>query len=144
MKIPAIILDCDGTIMNIWHRRKDFDKKKFKEFMSKMHLDTPNEFCTRIIDKFKNDHSILLVTGRNEEYREVTEQWLNKYDIYYDRLLMRQDNDHTKDSEVKTLIYNEILKDTYEVLFVIDDRQQVVNAWRELGLVCLQCDVGDY
>jgi DNA transposition AAA+ family ATPase len=32
----------------------------------------------------------------------------------------------------------------YNVRFAIDDRDRVVDAWRDLGLVCLQCAPGDF
>ena len=34
--------------------------------------------------------------------------------------------------------------DKYNVAFVLDDRDQVVRVWRDLGLTCLQVDYGDF
>lgn len=36
------------------------------------------------------------------------------------------------------------IKDKYDVLFAIDDRSSVVDMWRDLGLVCLQCAEGAF
>ncbi len=41
-------------------------------------------------------------------------------------------------------IYEEHIKAKYDILLAIADRQQVVDMWREQGLVCLQCDKGDF
>jgi len=145
VKRKAIIFDIDGTLANIWHRRKDFDKKHFDVFMSKMDKDTVNLWCKTLMVAMGYMHyDILLVTGRGEEWRETTENWLQENEIYCDRLFMRPAANNEKDSLIKTQIYNQLIKDEYEILFVVDDRQQVVDSWRELGLVCLQCDVGDY
>ena len=45
---------------------------------------------------------------------------------------------------IKKEIYRHLIKPYYDVLFAIDDRQQVVDLWRDEGLVCLQCAKGDY
>ena len=59
-------------------------------------------------------------------------------------LLMRKDNDDRKDSIVKKEIYDNEILGKYNVLFVLDDRDQVVKLWRSLGLVCLQVANGDF
>jgi hypothetical protein len=41
-------------------------------------------------------------------------------------------------------LYDTFVKDNYKVLLVLDDRDQVVRMWRELGLTCFQVDYGDF
>jgi len=41
-------------------------------------------------------------------------------------------------------IYEENIKGRYEVLFVLDDRNRVVDFWRSIGLICLQVAPGDF
>jgi hypothetical protein len=31
-----------------------------------------------------------------------------------------------------------------DILFAVDDRQQVVDMWRRNGITCLQCDEGQF
>ena len=47
---------------------------------------------------------------------------------------MRKDEDLTKDSKIKQAMYEDNLKWKYNVEFVIDDRPQVVDMRRSLGL----------
>ena len=59
--------------------------------------------------------------------------------IIYDELhLVRKDRDYTPDYELK-LSWLRAYPDKDKILFVIDDRQRCVDAWRAEGLVCLQC-----
>ena len=37
-----------------------------------------------------------------------------------------------------------LIKDKYQVDYVLDDRNQVVEMWRSLGLTCLQVADGDF
>lgn len=57
---------------------------------------------------------------------------------------MRPEGDERKDSIVKQEIYEKYIKDRYNVRFVLDDRNQVVDMWREVGLKVLQVAPGDF
>jgi hypothetical protein len=57
---------------------------------------------------------------------------------------MRKTSDMRKDAVVKEEIYNENILDKYNVLLVLDDRNQVVDFWRSKGLTCFQVAPGDF
>ncbi|MFN8577784.1 MAG: hypothetical protein U0354_13080 [Candidatus Sericytochromatia bacterium] len=59
-------------------------------------------------------------------------------------LLWREIPDMRKDSIVKKKFLLTHIKDKYYIEFILDDRIQVVDMWRELGLTCLQVDYGDF
>ena len=58
-------------------------------------------------------------------------------------MFMRPKDDYRKDSLVKKEIYNNELS-KYNVLFVYDDRNQVVDMWRELGVKVFQVEPGNF
>jgi hypothetical protein len=45
---------------------------------------------------------------------------------------------------VKLELFDEHIRDQYDVQFVLDDRNQVVDMWRQLGLTCLQVGPGAF
>ena len=149
-KKKAIIVDLDGTLANVEHRRHFLKETPpdWRSFNESMVTDTVNEWCHTLMKRMQGGtyggRSILLVSGRGEEYRPHTEDWLEELIIDYDKLLMRPAGDFRADEIIKREIYEEKIKDFYDVLFVIDDRSKVVKMWRSLGLVCLQCCEGDY
>jgi hypothetical protein len=57
---------------------------------------------------------------------------------------MRSAGDMRKDSIVKEEIYRQEILGRYNVWFVLDDRNQVVDMWRLLGLRCLQVAPGNF
>ena len=58
---------------------------------------------------------------------------------------MRSEGDHRKDSIIKEELYNIYVKGLYNVKLVLDDRNVVVDLWRnKLGLTCLQIDYGNF
>jgi len=143
----AIIVDIDGTLADVEHRVHHVrqEPKNWRAFNQAMDLDILNPWCRDLILAMKNQQTdILLVTGRDEDYRIKTEQWLKKNNVPFNHLWMRQASDYRGDDIVKKEIYDIEIKPNYQVLFVVDDRQSVVKMWRSIGLVCLQCDWGDF
>ena len=57
---------------------------------------------------------------------------------------MRAAGDDRKDEIIKREIYNREIKPAFDVLCVLDDRDQVVRMWRAMGLTCLQVAPGDF
>jgi FMN phosphatase YigB (HAD superfamily) len=146
MKKKAIIVDLDGTLADITHRRKfvEGQKKDWKNFNRNIIADEINGWCREIIRRMIHDHHVLLVSGRTDELRQETLEWLKKHDVPFTELMMRKHNDHRDDTVVKREIYEGRIRPSFDVLFVIDDRAKVVRMWREAGLICLQCDWGEF
>lgn len=150
-KLNAIIVDLDGTACDTTHRQHFMQKKPkdWKGFYAGIKDDPPNEWCMEIIRRFCLTHEIIFVSGRPSEYKPQTVEWIMRQFPFINglrdfRLHMRLTGDYRKDSVVKTEIYKSVIEPHYKIFFCIDDRQQVVDAWRALGLTCLQCAPGDF
>lgn len=133
---PAIICDIDGTLAKM-SGRSPYDWKRVGE-------DAVNMPIYNIYAEYYGKATLILLSGRNSVCRPETEEWLSRNEIVYDYLYMRAENDDRKDWIVKEEIYRNHIQGKYNVLFVLDDRNQVVEMWREKGLVCLQVDDGDF
>jgi hypothetical protein len=144
----AVLFDIDGTLANIEHRRANLTKSPpdWKAFNAEMGSDVPN---AGVVSLYKalwdaNCYELILVTGRNERSRALTEQWLTWNEIPFSRLLMRADHDFRSDHIIKEELLDLLLSEGKDIIFTVDDRQQVVDMWRRRGITCLQCDVGDF
>lgn len=134
------IFDVDGTLMNVNHRRHHVSgvNKNWKAFNESMVLDTPNEAVFQLAKQ--TDLPVIIVSGRNERHRDVTERQLQSID--YIKLIMRPDDNYEADYEFKESVLN-VLKETgFNVQFVVDDRPSVVQMWRRNGITCF--DVGGF
>ena len=143
----AILVDLDGTLADIEHRvhHVQSDNKNWKAFNDGMHADELNHWCADLVKAMQGEnYKIIFITGRGEATRQMTVEWLEKKSITYDHLYMRPLKDRREDFEVKKEIYEDQIKDDYKVVFVVEDRASVVKMWRSIGLVCLQCDWGDF
>ncbi|MBK26744.1 MAG: hypothetical protein CME70_22275 [Halobacteriovorax sp.] len=143
----AILVDLDGTLADIEHRvhHVQSENKDWKAFNQNMESDSLNQWCADLVKAMRSEnYKIIFITGRGESTRKVTEEWLSSHDISFEHLFMRPLKDRREDFEVKKEIYEKQIKSKYQVVFVVEDRASVVKMWRSIGLVCLQCDWGDF
>lgn len=145
MKPKAIIVDLDGTLCNTDHRQHLVQAKKWNEFYDALVNDPLHEWCAGLIAAMREQgvHA-LLVSGRPDSHWEQTAQWLSSNMPQWDGLFMRKTGDYRKDCIVKEEIYRKDIEPRFEVLFCVDDRKQVVDMWRSIGLTCLQCAEGNF
>lgn len=88
---------------------------------------------------------ILFTSGREDKYRAPTEAFLLQHlpGIPYE-LHMRKTGDMRKDSIIKREMFDNEIRGRYNILFVCDDRNQVVDTWREMGIPCFQVAPGNF
>ena len=149
----AIIVDVDGTLADMRGVRGPFE-------WDKVHLDKPHQ---DIIDLIKDldacgtevpgvadtriglrKYRFIILTGRDGVCKEATGQWLADHGVPCDEFFSRGEGDFRKDSIIKSEIYMDHIRPKYDVKYVIDDRDQVVEMWRSLGLRVLQVAPGNF
>lgn len=128
----VVICDLDGTLC-LLNGRNPYDA-------SMCEYDELNT----VVDSLLFGKAVILCSGREEKYREQTLKFLKNNDINFIKLFMRKTGDYRKDCIIKEEIYNDYIKGKYNVEFVLDDRNQVVEMWRNMGLTCLQVAEGDF
>jgi hypothetical protein len=87
---------------------------------------------------------IIYLSGREDKFRTQTESFLRQNHCPPGPLFMRTAGDYRKDAIIKTEIFDSEVRNKYRVRFVLDDRNQVVEMWRKMGLVCLQVADGAF
>ncbi|MFC3504488.1 AAA family ATPase [Micromonospora krabiensis] len=137
-KRRAVIVDIDGTVA-LMVARSPFDE-------SRVHEDRPNApVIAAVRAMFLTGHDIVFCSGRTDGCREATEKWLmENVGLPYAALHMRAAGDTRKDAVVKRELFDKHIRHEYRVAGVFDDRQQVVDMWRSLGLTVFQVAPGDF
>ena len=141
----AIIVDVDGTIAD--HYTAYGVQIREHHDYGQVINDRPIWTIINLV-KMLHDQGfdILITTGRMDRpgVRQDTEAWLKQYNVPFEKLIMRKDKDFSRDDEAKEKLYEEHIKDKYEIEFVLDDRARVVKMWRKLGLRVLQVAKGEF
>ncbi len=123
------IVDIDWTLAWMKDKRSPYD-------FSKISGDEPNKFLINLMNNLVcGDNDIIILSWREDSCRKETEKWLDDNKVPYKELFMRKAWDNRKDAVVKKEIYENEIKDRYNVVGVFDDREDVVRMWRlELGI----------
>ena len=133
----AWIVDMDGTLARM-NGRSPYDLTRVSE-------DEPVEAVIDIVSALHfGGFAIVVASGREDTCREATEEWLDRYGVPWDDLVMRKAGDHRNDAIVKRELLFEEIAPSWNVRGTIDDRNRVVEMWRELGLTCAQVAPGDF
>lgn len=147
----AIICDLDGTLA-LMGDRSPYDASRCDE------VDRPNP---PVIECVKAMHAkgvqIIFMSGREDKDRAPTERFIEKWVREHDLklwgangrvvphvLFMRATADQRKDAIVKRELFDAHVRGKFNVIFCLDDRNQVVRNWREMGLTVFQVSEGNF
>jgi len=134
----AIMVDIDGTLAHM-HNRSPYDWRN----VDNDHVDPIVKETVRLY--YEADYVVIIMSGRDSVCRPETEEWLiRQHDIRYHHLFMREENDNRKDSVIKLELFEKHVRPNYNIEVVLDDRNQVVDMWRSLGLKVYQVQEGNF
>ena len=131
----CIVVDMDSTLCFNTTKRPWFGEGSTEAMIN----DTPNLGVIKVIEN--QSLPIIVCTGRNKAQQEVTEEWLNKYNIHPKEFYMREDGDYRKGVEIKEELIKQIL-DKYNIAAVLEDCEPIVQRFRDMGLTVLQPNKG--
>ncbi len=134
-KKSCIICDIDGTIAENTGR-SPYDMTRVLE-------DIPIEVIVDLVKTLGKTYTIIMCTGRSEDAKESTERWLQDYKIPFHEVHYRPYKNNEKDFIIKERMWKKISED-FNILFMLDDRNQVVNHARKLGFRVLQVAEGNF
>lgn len=132
----AIIVDIDGTLAHM-DGRSPYDWERVGE-------DLLDENLGRIIHVLGERFRIIVMSGRSEDCREITQEWLRDNHVKYDYLFMRPSRDNRPDTIIKYELFDEYVRGRFNITCVYDDRDSVCALWRRMGLSCYQVAPGNF
>lgn len=136
-KEDAIMVDIDGTLAKM-DGRGPFEWKRVGE-------DVPVWPVIEAVQMYQSlGYKVIIMSGRDSECRDETIKWLDKHLIPWDALFMRPEKDMRKDNIVKHELFWAHVAPWFNVQLVLDDRDQVVKMWRDIGLTVFQVASGAF
>ena len=134
----CVLVDLDGTLA-IKGPRSPFEWHRVGE-------DAPNQPVVDLVRSLDAvGEKIIVLSGRDGVCRAESQEWLDREVVPGLSLIMRPEGDGRRDDVVKLELFNKFIRDRYDVKFVLDDRQRVVDMWRRvLGLTVMQVAPGDF
>jgi phosphatidate phosphatase APP1 len=139
------IFDIDGTIADCSHRIHLLDQKLWREFFARVADDKPIPHILGLAqDLARTGKAIVYVSGRSDECRAETLDWMMHNRAPSGPMFMRAADDHRPDFVVKSELLDKLIASGYQPIMAFDDRNSVVRMWRERGIPCAQVAEGDF
>ena len=136
MKSSVCIFDIDGTLANCDHRLHYVKNKpkNWDAFYSECMSDHVIWPVAEMLELFRKNYLIYIVTGRPERNRDLTELWLNNNKIYFDKLIMRGDRDFRKSPDYKSSVCDTIEAEGNKIFLAVEDREDCINIFINRGI----------
>ena len=135
-----ILVDLDDTLADARWREPLWGN--WEEFYKEAHLDLPILPVVRMVRAMAGSGlRIVIVTAREERWRPLTVAWLVAQGIYAQEVRMRPEGDFSPSPELKVRMVEDLLEAGL-VELVIDDREDVLQAFRALGIPTLRSQYG--
>ena len=130
----AVLFDIDGTLAKNTSGRGWYDWSRVGE-------DEKIEDIVNLAHTMQDiGMDVIYMSGRDSSCRDTTQKWLQSHGLWGE-LLMRKEGDIRPDDLAKYELFDQHVRDSHNIWFVVDDRPSVCRMWRKLGLTVLQ--VGD-
>ncbi len=130
------IFDLDGTISDSVNRGIFNGKEIYKDIVI--------EQTKKLLNILQEHMYVFIFSGRSDEWKFNTIEWLRSNDINFDEIHMRKADDKRDDTIVKSEMFEEHIHNKYYCEFVIDDRPKVVAAWISKGLFVFNVNQDPY
>lgn len=137
-KPKAILVDLDGTLFHMNGKRGPFE-------WDKVHLDDVDPIVKETVLMYKKENYIIIaVSGRDGVCMEASKAALDAAGIPWDFFFMRKEGDQRQDRVVKEEIFWSNIEANWDVKLALDDRDQVVAHYREMGIKVYQVNPGNF
>ena len=142
-----IIFDLDGTLANCKHRLYWIQReiKDWDSFFARCHEDKPIESAIKLLIRLSEYNRVEIWSCRRADTLAQTSSWLYKHDIPPDLLThLRPEHNRVEDDLLKKRWLDDLRAVGGDVDIAFEDRQRVVDMWRESGVLCFQGAKGDF
>lgn len=133
----AVIFDRDGTLFSV-DGPTDHHNEAWRQYNLRIPFDAPVPLVHALWHSVRPGIDKIVVSGRDGAFAHRMRDSFHKHGIVPDAFFHRPVNDRRVDSEVKAQILDELILPLWDVVYVVDDRPQVVEMWKSRGLPVLQ------
>ena len=143
----TVIFDVDGTIADVEHRRHFVNgNNDWDSFRKETVNDTPVQWVCDIAKRFiAQGDEVAFFSARNESERDITEKQISDWiGDGHKGVFLRPDGDFTPDDVFKSELADKFIDMGGKIDLIFDDRQKVVDMWRDKGFTVVQVADGDF
>jgi phosphoglycolate phosphatase-like HAD superfamily hydrolase len=143
---PTVVFDMDGVLSDA-SRRQHFIDYPFPDWDAFFHACGDDELIAevaRLLDVIDHDHRIALLTARPMRVQPQTLAWLERYELRWDVLIMRDRGDHMAAMLYKRRAVEELRAVGFDLRLAFEDDPRNVHMFHTEGVPCIYIHSGYY
>ena len=133
----AVIADLDGTlcdVSSILHHVQG-DDRNYAAFHAASAGCPPHVVVVEAVRAAHDaGQAVLVVTGREFVWRDLTLDWLVAHEIPYDELVMRIVGDYRPDDVIKAEMLDQLEADGWHITEAWEDSDDIIALWESRGI----------
>ena len=143
---PAIIFDLDGVLSDAAGRQHyiDFPYPDWEAFFHACGDDDLISEVARLLDVIDADHRIVMLTARPMRVQPQTLGWLDRYELRWDLLIMREFGDYMVAPAVKQRSVAELRHAGFDLRLAFEDDPRNVHMFHNQDVPCVYIHSGYY
>jgi phosphoglycolate phosphatase-like HAD superfamily hydrolase len=143
---PVAVFDLDGVLSDAATRQHFIEggKRDWKAFFDACGEDRLIEDVAELLGLLDPALSIVLLTGRPARVEPQTLAWLERYQLRWDLLIMRDYGDYAAAREFKQGTVGELRRYGFELRLAFEDDRRNLEMFRAEGVPCVYIHSGYY
>ena len=144
---PAVLVDIDGVLSDATGRQHFLEEKStrnWKAFFDACGDDPVIAEVARLLDLLDRNLAVLLLTGRPLRVQPQTLAWLERYELRWDLLIMRDAGDYAAAREFKRGTVGELRDHGFDLRLAFEDDRRNAEMFHSEGVPCVYIHSGYY
>jgi hypothetical protein len=142
----AVVFDMDGVLSDA-SRRQHYLDRPFRDWEAFFHACGDDELIdevARLLDVLAPELSVVLLTARPGRVQPQTLAWLQRYELRWDLLIMRDYGDYDASRHFKRRSVDELRAYGFDLLLAFEDDVRNVEMFHAEGVPCIYIHSGYY
>jgi hypothetical protein len=143
---PAVVFDIDGVLSDAAGRQHFLDapERDWHGFFDACGDDPLIDDVARLLELLAPGLTVVLLTGRPLRVRPATMAWLERYQLRWDLLIMRDMGDYRAARAFKQRTVGELRQCGFDLRLAFEDDRRNVDMFHGEGIPCIYIHSGYY
>lgn len=142
----AVVFDMDGVLSDAAGRQHYLERpsRDWEAFFEACGDDPLVDEVARLLEVISAEHRIVLLTARPIRVQAITLAWLERYELRWDLLVMRDFGDYGASRDFKRRSVAELRRYGFDLRLAFEDDRRNVHMFHEAGVPCIYIHSGYY
>jgi phosphoglycolate phosphatase-like HAD superfamily hydrolase len=143
---PAVVFDLDGVLSDAASRQHFIEagRRNWNAFFEACGDDPLIDDVARLLELLDSRLRIILLTGRPARVQPQTLAWLQRYELRWDLLIMRDYGDYAAAREFKQDTVHDLRRYGFTLELAFEDDRRNLEMFRSEGVPCVYIHSGYY